>query len=163
MALRKAARLSLNIDIEPRHGGGLALDAPAPDVDRLPHGSAPAHAHVAAADESYRGGAVGMGDEDLARQQRVCGQQLTEGHPLVGGFLADAQRLADAAAPALGRLIDDIARTVQNATSLETLQTDLVDAYGHLDTDELTRVMALAYAAAELAGMFEVRQEAGDA
>ena len=69
-----------------------------------------------------------------------------------------ATRLSSDTAPIMADLIAGIGKMVESATSIEALQTDLVNAYGHLDTDELTRIMALAFAAAELAGMYEARQ-----
>ncbi len=66
-----------------------------------------------------------------------------------------AARLASDTAQAMTDLIADIGKMVNAATSIEALQADLVNAYGHLDTEELTRIMALAFAAAELAGMVE--------
>lgn len=68
-----------------------------------------------------------------------------------------ADRLVGDTAQAMTDLIADIGKMVESAASIEQLQTDLVNAYGHLDTDELTRIMALAFAAAELAGMLEAR------
>lgn len=76
---------------------------------------------------------------------------------------AQAARLARDAAPALAGLIDQVGRLVDAADTAEDLQASLLAAYGHLDTDELTRIMALAFAAAELAGMLEAHQETGDA
>lgn len=74
-----------------------------------------------------------------------------------------AKRLASEAAPAVASLIEQIGAMVENATSIEALQNDLVNAYGHFETKDLTRVMALAFAAAELAGMVEAREEARNA
>jgi hypothetical protein len=47
-----------------------------------------------------------------------------------------------------------------SATDLNTLQEDLLGMYGDLPTEDLTKVMALAFAAADLAGRFDVNQEA---
>ncbi len=71
-----------------------------------------------------------------------------------------AARLTGDTAQAMTDLIADIGKMVNSAASIEALQTDLVNAYGHLDTEELTRIMALGFAAAELAGMFEARGNA---
>ena len=71
-----------------------------------------------------------------------------------------ATRLSSDAAPIMADLIADIGKMVESATSIEALQTDLVNAYGNLDTEELTRIMALGFAAAELAGMVEARGNA---
>jgi Protein of unknown function (DUF935) len=52
-----------------------------------------------------------------------------------------------------------IAAMVQSATSTDALRDALLSAYGGLPTDQLQQVMALAFAAAELAGMDAVVTE----
>jgi len=69
-----------------------------------------------------------------------------------------AARLAADTANAMADLIADIGKRVAAAETIEGLQRDLVNAYGHLDTEELTRIMALGFAAAELAGMAEAAE-----
>ncbi len=44
------------------------------------------------------------------------------------------------------------------AENLDILQADLLGMYGDLPTEELTKVMSLAFAAADLAGRFDVSQ-----
>jgi phage gp29-like protein len=48
---------------------------------------------------------------------------------------------------------------VDSTKDLDTLQADLLGMYGDLPTEDLTKVMSLAFAAADLAGRFDVRQE----
>jgi phage gp29-like protein len=71
-----------------------------------------------------------------------------------------AARLAADTANAMTDLIAEVGKMVAAAASIEDLQRDLVNAYGNLDTEELTRIMALAFAAAELAGMVEAGSNA---
>lgn len=67
-------------------------------------------------------------------------------------------QLAAEAGGGIKTMIDDIAALVDKAESLEALSTLLSDGYGHLDSSELTNVMALGFAAAELAGRFDVSE-----
>ena len=76
---------------------------------------------------------------------------------------ADAGRLAAAARPEVDRMIDTVRGLVDDAADLPTLQAALLEAYGDLDSDELTRVMAAAFALAELKGVAAVRLETGAA
>jgi phage gp29-like protein len=81
----------------------------------------------------------------------------------VGG---DATRptdeLASAAAPAWQTIIDQVTALVERASDMPSLQRALTDAYGGLDSGQLVRVMAAAFALAELRGMADVQDEAGD-
>jgi phage gp29-like protein len=69
-------------------------------------------------------------------------------------------QLGAAAAPAWGTLLDQVGALVQAAPDLATLQTTLVDAYGGLDTAALTKLMAAAFALAELQGMVAAQADA---
>ncbi len=71
-----------------------------------------------------------------------------------------AEQLAADAAPVWERVLASVRKTVDNAESLESLRDDLLAAFGELPTQDLTAVMATAFAAADLAGRFEVEQEA---
>jgi phage gp29-like protein len=68
-----------------------------------------------------------------------------------------AERLAkDAQAP--GRAwMDRILAMVDQADSLEQLRDLLLNAYGDLPSEDMTNVMALAFAAADLAGRYDVQ------
>ena len=72
-----------------------------------------------------------------------------------------ANVLADAADVPMGELIASIADRVAAAPDLNALQRDLLAAYGHIDTERLTEIMAAAFALAELKGMADVLDEAG--
>ncbi len=66
---------------------------------------------------------------------------------------SDLATLTTAAAPAWATLVDKVQAVVMQAGSLADAQQALLAAYGHLPTDELTRLMAAAFALAELKGM----------
>lgn len=72
----------------------------------------------------------------------------------------DAQTdiLTTAAGASIKDLVDTIRAKVEQADSLEALSADLLNGYGDLDSEDLTKVMALAFAAADLAGQFDVRE-----
>lgn len=70
-----------------------------------------------------------------------------------------ADQLASAAGPAMAALIAGIGKMVEQAADLPSLQTTLLNAYGDLDTDDLTRLMSAAFALAELKGMADVANE----
>jgi len=55
--------------------------------------------------------------------------------------------------------MDAIRRLVEEAESLEQLRDALLAAYGDLPVERLAEVMAMGFAAAELAGRYEVREE----
>jgi hypothetical protein len=70
-----------------------------------------------------------------------------------------ADRMAVETAPAWASIMDGIKRIVDDAKSLDQLRDALLAAYGDLPTDRLTEVMTMGFAAAELAGRFDVRNE----
>ena len=71
--------------------------------------------------------------------------------------LADTlQKLNAYVALADQRLIDSLQAMVEAAPDLDTLQATLLSAYAQRDTEELTRIMAAAFALAELQGMADV-------
>jgi phage gp29-like protein len=67
-----------------------------------------------------------------------------------------AGQLASAAQPAMDNLIADVGKMVDGTADLASLQTALLSAYGGLDTEQLTNIMAAAFALAELKGMADV-------
>ena len=73
-----------------------------------------------------------------------------------------ADRLESEAAPAWEEIMDAIRRLVEEAESLEQLRDALLAAYGDLPVERLAEVMAMGFAAADLAGRYEVREESGD-
>jgi phage gp29-like protein len=68
-------------------------------------------------------------------------------------------RMEQEAAPAWGEIMDTIKRIVDEAQSLESLRDALLAAYGDLPTEQLAEIMAMGFAAADLAGRFDARQE----
>jgi len=71
---------------------------------------------------------------------------------------AQAELLATAAGPSIKSMVDVIRNKVEQAESLEALSADLLNSYGDLDSGELAKVMQLAFAAADLAGRFDVSE-----
>ena len=66
-------------------------------------------------------------------------------------------QLASAAAPVWSGLIDSVKTLVDQATDLTTLQKDLVAQFGGQPQDALVKLMAAAFALAELKGMSDVQ------
>lgn len=75
----------------------------------------------------------------------------------------DVDSLARAGQPSVDAMLDVVLQLVEAAPDLASLQTALVDLYGGLDTEALTRLMAAAMALAELKGMDAVRTEVASA
>ena len=69
-------------------------------------------------------------------------------------------QLATSAAKPIADWLALIKSKVDGATDLNTLQDDLLAMYGDLSSEDLTKVMALAFAAADLAGRFDVQTSA---
>lgn len=79
-------------------------------------------------------------------------------------FLSDAidsqtDLLAIAAGSSIKSMVDTIRAKVDRADSLEALRDELLSSYGDLDSKELSKHMALAFAAADLSGRFDVGHE----
>jgi phage gp29-like protein len=70
-----------------------------------------------------------------------------------------ADTLGRAAAPAWDAVLDQVRGMVHEAKSLRELADAIQAAFADLDTAELTRVMQLAFTAAELAGVADVKDE----
>lgn len=68
-------------------------------------------------------------------------------------------QLANAGDAAMNQIIDVIRQQVANATSLTALQAQLVDTFGGRPTEELTNIMAAAFALAELKGISDVQDQ----
>ena len=62
------------------------------------------------------------------------------------------------AAPALKSWVDTLRAKVDTAESLESLRDDLLASYGELDSQDLAKVMALAFACSDLSGRFDVSE-----
>jgi len=72
---------------------------------------------------------------------------------------AQADLLAQQAAPVLKSWVETIRSKVDTADSLDSLRDDLLNSYGDLDSTELVKVMALAFACSDLSGRFDVSNE----
>jgi phage gp29-like protein len=72
-----------------------------------------------------------------------------------------ADQLARSAQPLMEDLIGAVSKMVGAANDLPSLQSALLNAYGDLDTAQLSALMAAAFALAELKGMATVIEEAG--
>jgi phage gp29-like protein len=68
------------------------------------------------------------------------------------------EQLTAEAGEALKGLVDAIRVKVEKADSFAALRDDLLASYAELDESELTRVMALAFAAADLSGRYDVER-----
>lgn len=75
--------------------------------------------------------------------------------------LPQTARLVQETVPAWAAIMDAIRQAVETAASLEELQERLLMLYGDLPADDLAEIMATAFAAADLAGRFEVTDPAG--
>jgi phage gp29-like protein len=71
---------------------------------------------------------------------------------------AQADLLAIESAPVLKDWVDVLRAKVDGADSLDSLQADLLNSYGDLDSGELVKVMALAFACSDLSGRFDVSE-----
>jgi phage gp29-like protein len=73
--------------------------------------------------------------------------------------VALADQLASTAQPLMDDLIAAVSNMVAQSSDLPSLQASLLNAYGDLDTADLTNLMAAAFALAELKGMAAVQAE----
>lgn len=67
--------------------------------------------------------------------------------------------LAAVAGGTIKTWVDTIRAKLEQADSLDALRDDLLNSYGELDNEELTKVMSLAFAAADLSGRFDADNE----
>ncbi|MCK9622011.1 MAG: DUF935 domain-containing protein [Methylobacter sp.] len=72
---------------------------------------------------------------------------------------AQTDILAAAAGNSIKNWVDTIRAKVDSADSLEALRDDLLASYADLDSEQLTNVMTLAFAAADLSGRYDVTSE----
>jgi phage gp29-like protein len=76
---------------------------------------------------------------------------------VVGEIGQDAENnLSDAATPLVDDLLQSVQKMVNDAPDMGALQTALLQAYGGLNSDDLVKLMAAAFALAELKGMDDV-------
>jgi phage gp29-like protein len=69
-----------------------------------------------------------------------------------------ALQLAEQGGPAWAKVLEKVKSVVATADSLPALDAALLASFAELPTDQLTTVMAAAYAVADLAGQFDVRE-----
>jgi phage gp29-like protein len=88
--------------------------------------------------------------------------QFAEGDADIDPTSVDSQtdQLASEASASVKAMLDQIAAFAEQAESLEALRDKLLASYGDLDSEKLTNVMAMGFAAAELSGRFDVEGEA---
>lgn len=99
-----------------------------------------------------------VGQAPAAKQAALTAQPATEPEPAREDPLAGhADQLASAAAPHWNDLIDQVAQVVDSAESLEALQGTLVERFGGVADHQLVKLMAAAFALAELKGMVDVQ------
>ncbi|MFZ4537830.1 DUF935 domain-containing protein [Propionivibrio sp.] len=104
--------------------------------------------------------------EDVADAEEATDQKETAALSAQPGVVIDPlaeslDHLVTATEALMGDLIGTIARLIDSAADLPRLQSALLAAYGHLDTERLVELMAAAFALAELKGMSDVLDEAG--
>lgn len=75
------------------------------------------------------------------------------------GIDSQTEQLASEAGASVKAMLDQIAAFAEQAESLEALRDKLLASYGELDSEKLTNVMAMGFAAAELSGRFDVEGE----
>ncbi|MBA1445863.1 MAG: DUF935 domain-containing protein [Chromatiales bacterium] len=67
-------------------------------------------------------------------------------------------QLQEATTPAIGQMLDQVKQLLDEVESLEEFQDRLLEIYGHMEPDDLAEVMQLGFAAADLAGRYEVQE-----
>lgn len=82
--------------------------------------------------------------------------QFAEADQVTQNKIAREEQLSRAAAPAWNALLDQVKTLVDQAASLPGLRDDLISHFSELSTADLAKVMTLAFATAELAGMDDV-------
>ena len=104
--------------------------------------------------------AYGYEEDDLAAAPPAPPADFAEppSGPAVDALAAETAALETAAAPDLAACLADLGTRVDSAPDLASLQSALLAAYGGLDTDRLTRLMAAAFALAELKGLADVAE-----
>jgi len=108
--------------------------------------------------EAVIGGQPTPSSETAAQSRAMRALHATRGEAKDTPEL-QADRMEIEAADAWVEIMDTIRRMVEEAESLEQLRDALLAAYGDLPTERLAEVMAMGFAAAELAGRYEVRDE----
>ncbi|MCF7964012.1 MAG: DUF935 domain-containing protein [Methylobacter tundripaludum] len=97
---------------------------------------------------------VNTGQEDNPAQFAEANQDIDP-----TGIDSQTDQLAVEAGPSIKAMMDQVAAFAEQAGSLEELRDMLMAGFSELDSDQLTNVMALGFAAVELSGQFDVEGE----
>jgi phage gp29-like protein len=89
-------------------------------------------------------------------QETVAARAVLRGAPAGDAQQRQVEQLERTAQAPLEQMIDVIRRKVDQAQSLEELRDSLLDAWPEMDAAALAEVMAQAFAAAALAGRYEI-------
>jgi phage gp29-like protein len=98
---------------------------------------------------------------NMAQQADAAKAEFSEVQAVEIPQADDSDRLSTATQPTVDDLLGTISEMVNSAGDLTELQRNLLNAYGDLDSAELTSLMAAAFALAELKGIAAVRLESG--
>lgn len=96
-----------------------------------------------------------------ALQQAQAGEPASFAEAPANPLQRETDALVAASAPAWSAITDQLQALIEQTDSLEQVQQALVQSWGHLDSAELTKLMAAAYALAELKGLDAARTETG--
>lgn len=113
-------------------------------------------AEAAAMPAAPPGGAAGAAPA-LAFAQAAVSAAQAGADPTADPTASTTNRLTSASAPVWAELVGQLEALVQAAPDAPTLQRALTQAYGGLPTDELVKLMAAAFALAELQGIDAAR------
>lgn len=86
-------------------------------------------------------------------------EPATPSKPTSDPIRAETEQLLDSSAPVWTGIVQQLQRLIEQADDLAQIQQTLVQAYGHLDSAELVKLMAAAMALAELKGIDAVQAE----
>lgn len=95
----------------------------------------------------------------MANHAEASGSPINEDPTPVTAQVAQMQAEASIA---WEDILERVQAMADEAESLEALRERLLNAYGDLPTDALAEVMAMGFAAADLAGRLDVKEESGD-
>lgn len=135
--LDKASKMGMQIDVDYAHE---ALQIPRADSKALILGKA----------------APVVPTQDNAALIRLAMLSIDNPDNITLNQIARENQLSRESAPAWNAILNSIKVIIENATSLETLRDDLLNSFADLNTADLTKVMEVAFAAAELAGIDDV-------
>ena len=97
-----------------------------------------------------------------ALQQAQAGEPANFAEASSDPLQRETDALVTTSAPAWNAISDQLQALIEQADSLAQVQQALVQSWGHLDSAELTKLMAAAYALADLKGLDAARAETGN-